>query len=422
MRPVVALVVAEPGRERAAWEQAALLGGVVLVRAAGVRLRAGPDALDELAQLLVESDADVMELGPRAGVAALVTEAGVRAWLAGGEARPLAVDPPLARSGGFVVTDPDRLDGALAAAAEDDVLLALDPAVTRLVAPPDVVLHVLDGLDGPRRRGRSVAGRVADLRAVTPGSVPVDSDGAVFRPVDAPAPGQLLVLNGRVLDAVQGDEIVVAVSDRIGGLAELDAEIADRSGRDLARILRYDDAVDDRHAPVEALGPDLAVVPFWTPSFCGTLIRAAEATGGFGPQPDDPVPGHEVSLAVISPRLFAHVEADLSARVVPGLRRWWPTIADVGVRDAFVIKYAAGGQTELRLHHDVAQLSASVKLNDGYDGGRLEFPRQGVSNETVPVGALLAWPSLVTHPHRSSPLRRGVKYSLTIWFELPEQD
>jgi hypothetical protein len=37
----------------------------------------------------------------------------------------------------------------------------------------------------------------------------------------------------------------------------------------------------------------------------------------------------------------------------------------------------------------------------------------------VPVGALLAWPSLVTHPHESTPLVSGVKHSLTIWFELP---
>ena len=38
---------------------------------------------------------------------------------------------------------------------------------------------------------------------------------------------------------------------------------------------------------------------------------------------------------------------------------------------------------------------------------------------TCPVGALLAWPSLVTHPHEVAPLRRGVKHGLTIWFELP---
>ena len=33
--------------------------------------------------------------------------------------------------------------------------------------------------------------------------------------------------------------------------------------------------------------------------------------------------------------------------------------------------------------------------------------------------ALLAWPSLVTHPHEAGPLTSGVKYGLTIWCELP---
>ena len=106
---------------------------------------------------------------------------------------------------------------------------------------------------------------------------------------------------------------------------------------------------------------------------------------------------------------------------MPALLATWPAIEYAGLRDAFVIKFTPGGQAALPLHHDVAQVSASVRLNDGYEGGALEFPRQGFSTAEVPVGTLVAWPSLVTHPHRSAPVRRGVKYSLTIWFELPHQ-
>jgi predicted 2-oxoglutarate/Fe(II)-dependent dioxygenase YbiX len=64
-------------------------------------------------------------------------------------------------------------------------------------------------------------------------------------------------------------------------------------------------------------------------------------------------------------------------------------------------------------------VSASIKLNDDYEGGVLEFPRQQFDNSSVAVGSLIAWPSLVTHPHASTPLQSGVKYSLTIWCELP---
>jgi len=187
---------------------------------------------------------------------------------------------------------------------------------------------------------------------------------------------------------------------------------------DLQRILGYHDAVDERTGLTE-LGPEIYVVPFWTPEFCATVIRAAETVGAFEPQPHDPVPGHEVSLAVISPRLFEAVEADFGMRIWPQLQEAWPYIDYHGMRDVFVIKYALGEQEHLRMHHDVAQVSASVKLNDGYDGAVLDFPRQGVDNSAIGVGELVVWPSLVTHPHQATQLTSGVKYGLTIWCELP---
>jgi hypothetical protein len=186
---------------------------------------------------------------------------------------------------------------------------------------------------------------------------------------------------------------------------------------ELEMILGYQGAEITGEATEVA--PDVLMMPFWTPEFCEVLIRAAEATGAFSPQPDDPVPGHEVSLAVISPRLFEAVENDIGRRMWPEIKKWWPLVDYHGLRDVFVIKYAMGEQEELRMHHDVAQVSASIKLNEDYDGGILEFPRQSFDNSSVPVGSLIAWPSLVTHPHASAPLHSGVKYSLTIWCELP---
>ncbi len=187
---------------------------------------------------------------------------------------------------------------------------------------------------------------------------------------------------------------------------------------DLQQILGYRGAVDGQIG-VRSLGHEVLVVPFWTPTFCTTVIRAAEAAGAFEPQPHDPVPGHEVSLALISPRLFEAVEIDLGVRIWPQLQTVWPYIDYCGLRDVFVIRYAMGEQEHLRMHHDIAQLSGSVKLNEGYEGAVLDFPRQGVTNEAASVGELIAWPSLVTHPHQTTPLRSGIKYALTIWFELP---
>lgn len=191
---------------------------------------------------------------------------------------------------------------------------------------------------------------------------------------------------------------------------------------DLECILGYVGAIDgdDSATRVTSVADEILQMPFWTPEFCATVIRAAEATGGFVPNPDDPVPGHEVSLATISPLLFQAVEHDIGVRVWPALVQHWPLIEYQGLRDAFVIRYREGEQESLRLHHDIAQVSASVRLNDEFEGAALHFPRQGFDNRDQPVGSLIAWPSLVTHPHEATKLTAGVKYALTIWCELPD--
>ena len=187
---------------------------------------------------------------------------------------------------------------------------------------------------------------------------------------------------------------------------------------DLSRILSYQDARDESSL-IHEVAPEMYAMSCWTPEFCTALIRAADLVGGYASHEGDPVPGQEISLAAISPSLFEAVQNDMGMRIWPQLQQHWPLIDYHGINDAFIIRYEVGRQEELRIHHDVAQVSASVKLNDDYLGAELQFPRQKFSNANLPVGSLVAWPSLVTHPHLSAPITSGVKYSLTIWFELP---
>ncbi|MGH9270196.1 MAG: hypothetical protein ACRDZ2_02875, partial [Ilumatobacteraceae bacterium] len=74
----------------------------------------------------------------------------------------------------------------------------------------------------------------------------------------------------------------------------------------------YADAVDPR-VGVTAIDSEPLVVPFWTTEFCRTVVRAAGLVG-FRADPDDPVPGREVSLTAISPQLFRHVEEYIGRR------------------------------------------------------------------------------------------------------------
>jgi hypothetical protein len=312
----------------------------------------------------------------------------------------------------------DRLCAQASTLPPDDVVLGLPAGHARVLGSTEAVKAALlqSGAEILTDASRSAlvgfAGALADLPVMT--DQKVDEEQLVFHRF-SPHDGSSLVLHGRVLATAAGTEPPIVLHDDAEQFA---AALADRFDRDLVRVLRYDDAVDDDPSWYIA-ADEILDVPFWTASFCDTIIRAAEATGAFAAQPGDPVPGQEVSLAAISPRLFAQLEDHVARLVMPIVREVWPHVGFNGLRDAFVIKYALGAQTELRIHHDVAQVSGSVLLNRGYEGGRLEFPRQGFTNEDALVGRALLWPSLVTHPHRSTPLTSGVKYSLTLWFELP---
>ena len=85
------------------------------------------------------------------------------------------------------------------------------------------------------------------------------------------------------------------------------------------------------------------------------------------------------------------------------------------MKDAFLIKYDQKRQNELKLHNDASLVSGSIKLNDDYEGGELYFPRQRFSNQNIPVGKCILFPSQVTHGHSSIKLLSGTKYSMTIW-------
>ena len=112
----------------------------------------------------------------------------------------------------------------------------------------------------------------------------------------------------------------------------------ENSSTDLDLILGYRGAQNFDGILVE-VAPEMVVLPFWTRDMCDAIIRASEAAGGFEPNPDDPVPGHEISLATISPRLYENVMVDLGVRIWPQLQDKWPLIDYCGLRDAFVIKY-----------------------------------------------------------------------------------
>jgi len=166
-------------------------------------------------------------------------------------------------------------------------------------------------------------------------------------------------------------------------------------------------------ASVEQVGTDMLVVDFLRPHQCEELIRLAELNGSWAPVEGDKFPAQEIRLMDLD--LLYDLERLWHDIVVPIAERFWSPEEIFGLRDAFVTRYTVDTQTSLSLHTDASLLTGSVKLNDDYTGGLLNFPRQGVSNADVPVGQCLLFPGQLTHGHESTTLQSGVKYSLTIW-------
>jgi hypothetical protein len=312
--------------------------------------------------------------------------------------------------------------GAVAAAELDDLEFVVAVPRGALVVDPDAALWAYSQYG-------------ATIVAACDGEVlagPVWAIVAIDHAVDVDVEFDEEMLLGLRVDGGVGGVAVRGVRIAIGVVAPA-VVVADGLAAKLADVLRTNthlraDMLEYRPRRIAGglpriVAPEILQLPFFTADAAAALVALAEDTDLWGSDPEDPVPGDEVSLTVLSPRLFARVEDHFDALVIPALRAHWPEIAWNGMHDAFVIRYDATdgtASTGLRLHHDVAQISGAVRLNDGYVGGALEFPRQGWSNAAAPVGDLIVWPSLVTHPHASGPVTRGTKYGLTIWLRLPD--
>ena len=157
----------------------------------------------------------------------------------------------------------------------------------------------------------------------------------------------------------------------------------------------------------------MILIDYLTPSMCDSLIELSERHGGYKNLEGDDVPAHEMRLKEL--QLWDVTAQYWENHVKQIVSEYWECCSINGLRDSFIIKYTMNGQKTLRLHSDISLVSGSVKLNDEYEGGELYFPRQNFSNKDVPVGKCILFPSQVTHPHTSTELLSGTKWSLTMW-------
>ena len=169
----------------------------------------------------------------------------------------------------------------------------------------------------------------------------------------------------------------------------------------------------------DILSDDILLIDFMSKDMCENMISLAEEKT-FRIMEGDRVPSQDLRLKEFDQ--WEKLKKHWNTIIYEIVYEYWHPCHMWGLRDAFIIKYEMDKQRELRVHNDASLVTGSVKLNDDYTGGLLEFPRQKFTNKDIPVGKCLLFPGQVTHGHTSTELLSGTKYSLTIWSSRYEGD
>jgi hypothetical protein len=87
-----------------------------------------------------------------------------------------------------------------------------------------------------------------------------------------------------------------------------------------------------------------------------------------------------------------------------------------------ILRYGPGGKYEYHSDNGAASantlrtLSALLYLNDSYEGGEIDFPRQKVKIKPK-AGMLVMFPAVANYRHASLPIVSGTKYTVVTWFK-----
>lgn len=182
----------------------------------------------------------------------------------------------------------------------------------------------------------------------------------------------------------------------------------------------------ERHAGVELPVPVLMVPDTFEPDLCARLIAACDAAG---PQPSGFMRQVDGRTVLVEDRnhksrsdhvledqaLIAAARGRIVARVVPAIARAFQFRATRMERH-IVGRYAAEEGGHFRAHRDNTtagtahrRFAVSVNLNDGFEGGELNFPEFGPRRFCPPPGAAIVFSCSLLHA--VSPVRAGVRYA-----------
>ena len=158
---------------------------------------------------------------------------------------------------------------------------------------------------------------------------------------------------------------------------------------------------------------DFILTPFWTEQFCKELVDIAKF---YDDRFVTDTHTSDLHFWKINNFLFRDFASHYKRDILPILNKEFLNFELDGLWSPFIVKHDIGKSTPL--HQDRSKISMSIKLNNDYVGGEIQFPRQKFSNKDIPIGNVLLWAGEVTHPHLITEVKSGTKYTV-VGFTFP---
>ena len=154
--------------------------------------------------------------------------------------------------------------------------------------------------------------------------------------------------------------------------------------------------------------------PLVTEKFCKELITKAEEHGNWTTDRHNNYPTHDLPLKSFGYEEIYHEILEEYAH--PVIWDVWRLNAGKDKKkrmDTFIAKYdnvSENAQNHLGCHHDQAEYTLVLTLNDDFEGGGTWFPNQKILLKN-PVGYMTLHPN-TTHRHGARPVLTGTRYVL----------
>jgi len=178
--------------------------------------------------------------------------------------------------------------------------------------------------------------------------------------------------------------------------------------------LRLVDGISDQIGNFTYIDKDTFSTPFFTEEYCKYFIDIFEnhglqvhKNGNYDTLIHHPPDGDEMCrdyLRIVKDKVEPEIVNCFTHVIKNRLWRGYPV--------PFIKKFSSTGQRDLNMHVDNSLLTLFVKLNDDFIGCETIFPRQDINLKDVKVGHMIVFPGVVTHPHYTTALESGIKYSL----------